>query len=139
LTIDPERWRQTDPVWRSNWSAAWSRKNSIALGKQAFEFDRAYLRAILLLLAALLGVFVVVERALHPIDRAVEEVDRRPQEVVEVGFEARVLQRPNEGIEDVRDGAPDSIGLGQRPLVGLALEGAVAVKFELGEDVTGRR
>jgi len=28
LTIDPLRGRQDDPVWRSNCSAAWSRKNS---------------------------------------------------------------------------------------------------------------
>ena len=34
---------------------------------------------------------------------------------------------------------PNGIGLGQRPRVGLALEGAVTVKHELGEDVIGRR
>ena len=31
LTIDPVRGRQDDPVWRSNCSAAWSRKNSMLL------------------------------------------------------------------------------------------------------------
>jgi hypothetical protein len=29
LTIDPERGRQAEWVWRSNCSAAWSRKNSM--------------------------------------------------------------------------------------------------------------
>ncbi len=109
------------------------------LGEQAFELDRADLRAVLLLLAALLGVLIVVERALHAVDGAVEEVDGRPQQVVEVGFEARVTQRRDQRVEDVGDGAADGIGLGQRPRVGLVLEGTVAVELELGEDVIGRR
>jgi hypothetical protein len=106
--------------------------------QQAFEFDRAYFRAVLLLLAALLGAFVVVERALHPVGGAVEQIDGRPQQVVEIGFEAGITQGHDQGIEDVGDGAADDARLGQRTRIGLVLEGTVAVELELGEDVRGR-
>jgi hypothetical protein len=63
-----------------------------ALGHQAFQFDRTDLRAVLFRLAALLRVLIVVELALHAVTSAVEEVDGRPQQVLEVGFEARVTE-----------------------------------------------
>jgi hypothetical protein len=109
------------------------------LRQQAFELDRANLRAVLFLLTALLGVLIVVELALHAINGAVEEVDRRPQQVVEILLEACLTQRRDQRVEDVGDSASDYIGFGQWPLVGLALEGTVTVKFELGEDMIGRR
>ena len=96
-------------------------------------------RAVLFLLAAALGLLVVVELALDPVGGAVEEVDRRPEQVVEVGFEARVGERRDQGVEDVGDGAGDGVGFGQRPWIGLVLEGTVAIELELGEDVIGGR
>ena len=101
MTIEPLRGCQCDPVWRSKWSAAWSRKNSMAvapldqrhaLGGEALEFDRADLGAVLFALAALLRLLVVVEFALDPLGGAVEEIDGRPEQVLEVGFEAGVAQ-----------------------------------------------
>ena len=83
-----------------------------ALGDEAFEFDRADLRAVLLLLAAPLRLLVVVEFAFDPVDGAVEEIDRRPEQVLEVGFEARVAQRRDQRVEDVGDGAADGVGFG---------------------------
>ena len=146
LTIDPARGRQDEPVWRSNWSAAWSRKNSMLLRRsmsvmpsasEAFEVDRADLRAVLFLLAALLGVLVVVELALNPVGGAVEEVDRRPEQIVEVGFEARVAQGRDQRVEDIGDGAADGVGFGQRSGVGFVLEGSVAIELQFGEKVIG--
>ena len=64
----------------------------LPLGREAFEFDRADLGAVLFLLAALLRLFVVVEFAFDPLDGAVEEIDRRPEQVLEVGFEAGVAK-----------------------------------------------
>ena len=110
-----------------------------AFGHKAFQFDGADLRAVLLLLAALLRVLVVVELALDAVGGAVEQVDRRPQQVLEVGFEARVTQRRDQRVEDVGHGAADGVGFGQRPRVGLVLEGAVAVELELGEQMIGGR
>jgi hypothetical protein len=81
-----------------------------ALGHEAFQLDRADFGAVLFLLAALLGVLVVVELALHTVGGAVEEIDRGPQQVLEVGFEARVTQRRDQGVEDVGDGAGDDVG-----------------------------
>jgi len=82
LTIDPEAAARPDPVWRSNWSrlvaeefhgvAAFDRAPS--LGEQAFELDRAGSRAILFLLAALLGRPRLSSSARAPGDRSVEEV-----------------------------------------------------------------
>ena len=53
--------------------AAFDERN--ALGHQSLQFHRADFRAVLVLLTAFLGVFVVVERALHPVGGAVEEID----------------------------------------------------------------
>ena len=63
-----------------------------ALGDEALQFDRADLGAILILLAALLCLFVVVEFAFDPLVGAMEEIDGRPQQVLEVGFEASFAQ-----------------------------------------------
>ena len=109
-----------------------------ALGGEALQFDRADLGAILFALAAPLRLLVVVELALDPLVGAVEEIDGRPQEVVEVGFEAGVAQSCDQGVEDIGDGASDGAGFGQRSRIGLVLEGTVAVELKFGEDVVGR-
>ncbi len=108
-----------------------------ALGHQTLQFHRADFRAVLFLLAALLGILVVVEGALHAVGGTVEEVDRGPEQVFEVGLQARVAQRGDQGVEDVGDGAADDLGFGERPGVGLVLEGAMAVELEFGEEVIG--
>ena len=69
---------------------------------------------------------------------AVEEIDGRPEQVLEVGFEAGVAQGGDKGVEDVGDGARDGAGFGQRPRVRLVLKRPVAVELEFGEDVIGR-
>src|SRR6516225_11883727 len=74
---------------------------------EPLQLDRANFRAVLFLLAALLGGLVVVELALHAVDGAVEEIDRRPQKVLEVGLEARVTECREQRIENVCDGAGD--------------------------------
>ena len=68
---------------------------------------------------------------------AVEEIDGRPEQVLEVGFEACVREGRDQGVEDVGDGAGDGLGFGQRPRVGLVVEGAIAVELEFGEDGGG--
>ena len=108
-----------------------------ALGHEAFQFDRADLGAVLLLLAALLRVLVVVELALDAVGGAVEEIDGRPQQVLEVGLEAGVAQRRDQRVEDVGHGAADGVAFGQRSRVGLVLEGSVAIELKLGEHVIG--
>ncbi len=110
-----------------------------AFGHEAFQFDRADLRAVLFLLAALLRVLIVVEIALHAVSGAVEEIDGRPQQVLEVGFEARVTERRDQGVEDVGHGAADGVPLRQRPAVGFVLERTMAVELELGEHMIGGR
>ena len=86
----------------------------------------------------LLRLLVVVELALDPVGRAVEEVDGRPEQVLEVGLEAGVAQRGDEGVEDVGDGAGDDLAFGKRPRIGLVLEGTVAIELKFAEDVVGR-
>ncbi len=110
-----------------------------ALYEQAFELDRADFRAVLLLLAALLGALVVVKFALDAAGGAMEQVDGRPQQVVEVGFEASITQGCDQGIKHIGDGAADDACLGQWTRIGLVLERTPAVDLELGEDVCGRR
>ena len=72
------------------------------------------------------------------VDGAVEEIDDRPEQVLEVRFEARVAQSRDESVEDVRDGAGHGIAFGKRSWIGLVLEGTVAIKLKLVEDVIGR-
>ena len=80
---------------------------------------------------------VVVQFPTDPVGGAVKYVGGRPEEIVEVGFEAGVLQRSDQGVEDVGDGARDRIAIRQEPLVGFILEGAVAVELKLGEEMVG--
>ena len=108
-------------------------------GKQALEFDRANLRAVLLLLAALLGVRIVIELALHALGGAVEEVDRRPQQIFEVRFEAGVAERRDQRVEDVGHGPAGGGGFGQRPWVRLVAGRTIAIELEFGEDAVGGR
>jgi len=108
-----------------------------ALGDQALQFDGLYLAAVLFALRAFLGLLVVVQLPADPVGCAVEEVDRRPEEIVKVGFEARVLEGADQGVEDVGDGARDPVAVWQWPLVGLIGEGSVAVELEFIEDMVG--
>ena len=81
---------------------------------------------------------IVVQFAFDPLSGAVKEVDGRPEEIVEVGFEARVLQRRDQGVEDVGDGAGDAVAFGEWPGIGFVLEGTVAVELKLLQNVVGR-
>jgi hypothetical protein len=58
-----------------------------------------------------LRLLVVVE-VRDPVGCAMEEIDGRPQEIVEVGFEARVAETDDEGVEDVGDGTGGDAGSG---------------------------
>jgi hypothetical protein len=108
-----------------------------ALGGEAFQFDRADFGAILVALAALLRLFVAVEFALDALGGAMEEIDCRPQQVLEVGFEASFAQGGDKGIEDVGDGASYDARFGEWSRVRFVLEGAITMKLELGEQVIG--
>src|SRR3979411_3265435 len=108
-----------------------------ALGDEALQLDRADLGAVLFLLAALLRDLVVVELAFDAIGGAVEEIDRGPQQALEIGLQARVAERRDQGVEDVGDRAADDIDFRQWPGVGLVLEGTMALELELGENVIG--
>ena len=67
-----------------------------------------------------------------------EDIDGRPEEIVEVGFEARVLQGHDQGVEDVGDRARDLVAVRQKPLIGFVGERPVAVELQFVEDVVGR-
>ena len=83
----------------------------LSLRREAFEFDALDLAAILFPLKAALPLLVVVEFAFDPVGGAMEEIDRRPEEIVEIGFEAGVAERRDEGVEDVCDGCGDGVAL----------------------------
>ena len=76
--------------------------------------------------------------ATDPLNRAMEEVDARPQEVVEVRFEAGVLQRGDQGVENVGDGDGDGSRLGQGSRVWFVMERAMAAELEFGKEMRGR-
>ena len=98
--MEPARGLQLDPVCRSKWSAAWSRISSKASRRsirvwpsavrRSSSTDLTSLPSCSLWLAAL-RLLVVVEFAFDPVGGAVEEIDGRPEQIFEVGFEARVV------------------------------------------------
>jgi hypothetical protein len=112
-------------------------EKALSLSGQAFQPDRFHLAAILLVLETALAHLIVIEFAFDPLAGAMEEVDGRPQQVAEVGLEARVLQTGNQGVEDVGDGTGHTIAFGQRAGIGFILEGAVAVKLEFLQYMVG--
>ena len=81
---------------------------ALALGDEAFEFDRADFGAVLFLLAALLPVFVVVELTLHAGGLFVEEVGEAPEKIVEVGLEAACPGRAPARMSKMSEMAPSS-------------------------------
>ena len=107
-------------------------------GGQRLELDRADFRAVLLALRPLLRLFVGVELTVDPSGHAVEDVGQGPEQVLEVGLEAGVGERRDEGVEDVGERALDMIRFGQWPGIGLVGEGAVAEELQLVEDDGGR-
>ena len=107
----------------------------IDFAKQAFEFDRHDLGAILLALAAPLGVFVIVELALDPAFGTVEEVGEGPAQVFQVGFEPGVDHGGDEGIEHVGDGASGNAFFGERSRIGFVGQGAIAVEGDFIEEM----
>ena len=102
-----------------------------AVGDQPLELDRADFGAVLLVLAAPLRVLVVVEIALRAVGGAVEEIDGAPEEVFEVGLEARVGERRDERIEDVDEGRPHGRLVRQGARIGFVLARPVAVELQV--------
>ena len=62
-----------------------------------------------------------------------EQVDDGPEQVFDVGLQARVGKGGDEGVEDVGQCGADNVLFGQWPGVGFVLERAVAVELEFGE------
>ena len=67
----------------------------------------------------LLPVFVVVELTLHAGGLFVEEIGQMPEQIVEVGLEARVAEGAGKDVEEVRDGAGEKVRFGKRAGIGL--------------------
>ena len=109
-----------------------------ALDDEALELHGADFRAVLLLLAALLVVLVAVELALDAVAGAMEEVHRRPEQVLEIGFDAGVRQRRDEGVEDVGERASDGVLIGQGTRIRLVLMRMIAVDLQFVDDAVGR-
>ena len=95
--------------------------------------------AILLALAFALRLFVVVELAIDSVCRTVEEVDGRPEQPLEVRLKPGVVQRGDQRVEDVGDGASDHLSFGQRSRIRLVVEWTVAKELQFAEDVVGWR
>jgi hypothetical protein len=108
-----------------------------AFGRQALEFARLHLGAILLTVEATLRLLIVVERPFDPGRGAVEEVDLAPEDFFEVGFHAGVTEGGYEGIEDIDDGDGKALPVRHRARIGLVLKGAVAVELQLVERMGG--
>ena len=105
---------------------------------QALELERADLGAVLLALARTLRRLVGIEFALDAVDAAVKHVHDRPQQTLQIGFEARVGEGGHERIEHIGEGALEPGRLRQRTRIGLIVVGPMAVERELVEEMGGR-
>ena len=101
---------------------------------QPLELDGADFGAVLLVLAAPLRLLVAVELALGAVGGAVEEIDGAPEELFEVGLEARAIKRRGERIEDVDQRDLHGLLVRQGARVGFVLARPVAVERKLGDD-----
>ena len=72
-------------------------------------------------------------------DGAVEEIDGRPEQVLEVWFQASVGERRSQSVEDVPDRTGNRIGLGQRSWIRLVLGRTETIELEFVEDTIGWR
>ncbi len=70
---------------------------------------------------------------------AVKEVDRRPEQIRKVRFEPGVVQRGDQCVEDIGNGASYRLTFGQRPRIGLVVEWTVAKELQFVEDEVGGR
>lgn len=100
-----------------------------AFRRQALEFDRSYFGAVLLALALVLRLLIVVELAFDAIDGTMEQVDSRPEQIVKVPLEPRVVQGRNQGVEDIGDGTGDHLAFGKRSRIRLVVERTVTVEL----------
>src|SRR3546814_17139561 len=98
----PPRSTHTDPLFP--YTTAF---RSLTRGDVALQLDGLHLGTVLFTRAAALGLLIVVEFAFDAGGGAVEKIDGRPEQVVEVGFEAGVAEGDDQGVEDVGDGAGD--------------------------------
>ena len=147
LTIDPLRGRQVEPVWRSNCSAAWSRKNSMLFLRSISVIPSAVRRSNSTERISEPSCSFWPRRcacSLSSSSRSMRATARWKRLTVDQSRSSRSGSRrvsPNggdQGVEDVGDGARDRLGFRQRSRVGFVLEGAIAIELEFVEEATGR-
>src|SRR5665213_1612593 len=110
-----------------------------ALTDQAFELDRFDLGAVLFVLALALRLLVAVELAFDAVDLAMEQIHERPEQVVEIVLEPRVVEHGAEGADRRVEMLLGGVGFRQWPRIGLILVGTMAVKREFVEQMRGWR
>ena len=147
LTIDPERGRQAEPVWTSKRSAAWSRKSSMLLRRSISVMPSAVRRSSSTERTSEPSCSLLTLRcacSLSSSSRSIRSTARWKRLTVDQSRSSRSGSRrvsvsvADEGVEDVGDGAGDGVAFGQRPRIGLVLEGTVAIELKFVEDVIGR-
>lgn len=110
---------------------------ALASCQETLEFDRGHFRAILPALGFALILFVAVEEPLDALGSAVEDVHRAPEQAFEIGLASRVVERGDQRIEDVGNGADQAVIIGQRTRVIAIVEGGAAVQTKFTEDGSG--
>ncbi len=109
-----------------------------ALGDQALKLDAFHLRAVLLALSGALRVLIALELALDALAGAVEEIDRRPEQIFEIGFQPRVAEHLEHGVEHRSQRRLNDRLLGEWTRVWFVLESAMAVDLHLVDEAAGR-
>ena len=103
-------------------------------GDEAFQFNRANFGPVLAALRAPLRLLVFVELAVDAGRHAVEDIGGGPEQVFQVGFEPRVAESDDEGVEDIRDRAFDGAGAWQGPRIGVVGKRSMSEELQFVED-----
>lgn len=102
-----------------------------AFAARSCQFYRANFASGLLALQSSLKLLIVVELPIGITASTLEDIDEVPEEIVEIGFDAGMLQTFRKCIEHVRDGAGGKSRIGQWARIGLVVERTIPKELYL--------
>src|SRR3546814_9727695 len=109
-----------------------------ACADRPFQLDRADFAAIRCALQSALQLLIVIELPVGMAASAMKNSDESPEEVVEIGLDAGILQASGKRIEHVSDRTGGKSRIGQWARIGLVVERTISKELHLLKKQMGR-